>query len=212
MSFRRLIKEYAEVPISRHLILELLRDYKRPNDKISELLKSKNLIAIRRGLYITGPQLDLPTPSSFLIANHLRGPSYVSLESALSYWGMIPERTYEISSASVKTSKTYKPEPGRFSYQQLKVPYYTYGIRKVSYSAKQSFLIASPEKALCDMIVLSAGVNLRSIKQTRAFLLEDLRIDSNELITLDTKLIHLWLKNAPKKSSLKMLLKTLDSL
>ena len=103
-----MIKEYAEAPISRHLILELLSDYQSPNDKISELLKSKELISIRRGLYITGPEMDLPTPEPFLIANHLRGPSYVSLESALSYWNMIPERAYEISSVSIKTSKIYK--------------------------------------------------------------------------------------------------------
>ena len=48
MHFRKMIKEYAETPISRHLILELLRDYQSPNDKISELIKSKDLISLRR--------------------------------------------------------------------------------------------------------------------------------------------------------------------
>ena len=100
MDFRTRIKEYAEAPISRHLILELLSDYHSPNDKISELLKSKELVSIRRGLYIIGLKMDLPSPEPFLTANHLRGPSYVSLESALSYWNMIPERVYEISSVS----------------------------------------------------------------------------------------------------------------
>ena len=207
-----MIKEYAEVPISRHLILELLRDYKRPNDKISELLKSKSLVSIRRGLYITGPKIDLSSPSPFLIANHLRGPSYVSLESALSFWGMIPERTFEISSVCIKTSKIYKPEVGRFSYQQLKTPYYSYGIKKVAYSPKQNILMATPEKALCDKIVLGSGINLRSIKQTRNFLMQDLRIDSDVLASLDTELIKLWIVNAPKKSSLAILIKTLEAL
>ena len=72
MNFRAKIKEYTEVPISRHLILELLSEYQSPNDKISELLKSKELISIRRGLYITGAKMDLPSPELFLIANHLR--------------------------------------------------------------------------------------------------------------------------------------------
>ena len=45
MDFRKMIKEYAEAPISRHLILELLSDYQSPHDKISELLKSKALIS-----------------------------------------------------------------------------------------------------------------------------------------------------------------------
>mgnify|MGYP003678728397 FL=1 len=207
-----MIKEYAETPISRHLILELLSDYQRPNDKISELLKSKALISIRRGLYITGPKIDLPSPEPFLIANHLRGPSYVSLESALSYWNMIPERAYEISSVTIKTSKLYKTSVGRFSYQQLKIPYYSFGIKNIEYSPKQTMLVASPEKALCDKVVLTPKIYLRSIKQTQEFLLEDLRMDTEVLSTLDTKAMKSWIKNAPKKSSLKMLIKTLIEL
>jgi len=212
MNFRTVIKEYAEAPITRHIILELLSDYQSPNDKISELLKSKELISIRRGLYITGPKMDLTTPEPFLIANHLRGPSYVSLESALSYWNMIPERAYEISSVTRKTSKLYKTPVGRFSYQQLKIPYYSYGIKNIKYSPKQTMLVASPEKALCDKVVLTPKIYLRSIKQTREFLLEDLRMNSEVLGTLDTKVMELWIKNAPKKSSLKMLIKTLIEL
>ena len=212
MNFRKKIKEYAEAPLSRQILLDALADYKRPNDKISELLKSEDLISIRRGLYITGPKMDLPTPEPFLIANHLRGPSYVSLESALSYWNMIPERVYEISSVTIKTSKVYKNSVGRFSYQQLKTPYYSYGIKNIDYSPKQSVLIASPEKALCDKIVLTPKINLRSVKQTRDFLIEDLRIDVEELSSLDTRYIEMWISDAPKKSSLQMLIKTLRKL
>lgn len=212
MDFRKIIKEYAETPISRHLILELLKDYQSPNDKISELIKSEELISIRRGLYITGPKMDLPTPEPFLIANHLRGPSYVSLESALSYWNMIPERAHEISSVTIKTSKLYKTPVGRFSYQQLKIPYYSFGIKNIEYSPKQTMLVASPEKALCDKVVLTPKIYLRSIKQTQEFLLEDLRMDTEVLNTLDTKMMELWIKNAPKESSLKMLVKTLIQL
>ena len=212
MDFRKMIKEYAETPISRHLILELLKDYQSPNDKISELIKSEELISIRRGLYITGPKMDLPTPEPFLIANHLRGPSYVSLESALSYWNMIPERAYEISSVTIRTSKLYKTPVGRFSYQQLKIPYYSFGIKNIEYSTKQTMLVASPEKALCDKVVLTPKIYLRSIKQTQEFLLEDLRMDTEVLNTLDTKMMELWIKNAPKESSLKMLVKTLIQL
>ncbi len=212
MYFRTMIKEYAETPLSRHLILELLRDYQSPNDKISELLKSKELISLRRGLYVIGPNIDLPQPEPFLIANHLRGPSYVSLESALSYWNMIPERVYEISSVTTKTSKQYKTQVGRFSYQQLKIPYYSYGIKNIEYSPKQRILIASREKALCDKIVLTPKINLRSIKQAKEFLIEDLRMDTETLRTLETKNIEYWIKDAPKKNSLKMLIKTLVEL
>lgn len=212
MDFRKMIKEYAEAPISRHLILDLLSEYQSPNDKISELIKSKALISVRRGLYIVGPKTDLPTPEPFLIANHLRGPSYVSLESALSYWNMIPERAYEISSVTIKTSKLYKTPVGRFSYRQLKTPYYSYGIKNIRHSSKQSILVASPEKALCDKIVLTPKIHLRSITQTQDFLMEDLRMDSEVLSTLDTKVMESWIENAPKKSSVEMLIKTLKEL
>ena len=73
-------------------------------------------------------------------------------------------------------------------------------------------LVASPEKALCDKVVLTPKIYLRSIKQTREFLLEDLRMDTEVLKTLDTKAMKSRIKNAPKKSSLKMLIKTLIEL
>lgn len=212
MSFGMIIKEFAEAPFSRHLMLELLQGYKRPNDKIHELIKSGELLSIKRGLYIPGPNTDLSTPDPFLIANHLRGPSYVSLESALSYWGGIPEHVYEISSVTTKPSKKYNTPVGRFVYQQLPSTYYSFGVRSVEISPKQTFLIASPEKAICDKIILTPSINLRSVKETLAFLLEDLRIDDEFLENLDSNTISSWIVNAPKKSSLKILVKTLDKL
>jgi hypothetical protein len=212
MDFKMLIKEYVNVPLSRHFILELLRDYKRPNDKISELIKSGELISVRRGLFVMGPKIDLLQPEPFLIANHLRGPSYISMETALSYWGFIPERTYEVSSVTVKLSKKYTTSVGRFDYQHLPLPYYSFGIQRVELTPTQTALIASPEKALCDKIVLTQGVNLRSIKQTRSFLLEDLRIDDEMLSTLNIEMINSWLEDAPKKNSLKMFVNTLTEI
>ena len=209
MDFRMMIKDYANAPITRHLILDLLKDYSRPNDKISELIKAGELISVKKGLYITGPEIDLPRPESFLIANHLRGPSYVSVESALSYWGLIPERAYEISSVTVKTSKKYTTPAGRYTYMQLPLPYYTFGIQSVELAPQQFALIASPEKAICDKIILTSKVNLRSIVQTKAFLLENLRMDADELHKLDQEMIDSWLEDAPKRNSLKMLINTL---
>lgn len=119
MTFRRKVKEYAEAPITHQIVAEMLPEYNRPNDKISELLKNGELLAVRRGLYVPGPETDLSIPNSFLIANHLRGPSYISLESALSYWNIIPERVYQISSVTLKTTKNYTTPIGRFSYQYL---------------------------------------------------------------------------------------------
>lgn len=212
MNFRKATKQYVHAPLSRPVMLDILKQYRSPNDKISELIKSGELLPVRRGLYVPGPEADLSIPEPFLVANHLRGPSYVSLESALSYWGLIPERVFEISSATVKSSKNFVNPLGRFTYHRLPTPYYSFGIKSVEIADQQIAMIASPEKALCDKIVLTAGVFLRSGKQARAFLLEDLRMDEDALKNLDTKRISSWIDDAPKKDSLKILVKTIQSL
>lgn len=193
-------------------MLEMLRDYKRPNDKINEWIKSGELVALKKGLYIPGPKADLPAPSPLLIANHLRGPSYISLETALSHWGFIPERVYEISSVTTKTSKKYKTPIGRFSYQHLPLPYYSFGIENIEITNKQTVLMASREKAVCDKLVLTSGIRLRSIKQTKDLLIDDLRMDESLLRQLKISVIESWLESAPKKDSLKMFIKTLQEL
>ena len=78
---RRKIKEYVAAPLSHNVVMEALSSYNRPNDKISEMIKSGELVSLRRGLYVPGPELDLPLPDSFVVANHLRGPSYISSHS-----------------------------------------------------------------------------------------------------------------------------------
>lgn len=212
MNFRRRLRNYTEAPITHSVVMEMLSEYNRPNDKISELLRSGQLTALRRGLYVAGPESDLPIPDALLLANHLRGPSYVSLESALSYWGMIPERVFEVSSVTIKTAKNYDTPLGRFSYRHLATPYYSFGVQRVELAPQQMAMIASPEKAICDKIVLTSGVLLRSINQTRDFLTEDLRIDIEQLQSLSISTIESWLEDAPKRSSLQMLVNTLNAL
>lgn len=210
MNFRRRIREYTNAPITHQILSESLSDYRSVNDKISELVSEGMLIALRRGLYVPGEESDLPMPDSFVIANALRGPSYISLESALSYWSLIPERVYEISSVSTQSSRVYDTPIGRFSYRYLATPYYSFGIRRIEITPEQAALIASPEKALCDKIVLTPGINLRSMRQTEAFLFDDLRLDEELLFDFDLAMIESWLEDAPKSTSLAMLIKTLE--
>lgn len=212
MRFYDAIQLFAEQPINKQLLLDVLKDYKRPYDKIDELVKKQLLIQIKRGLYIPGPKLNIAVPEPFLIANHLYGPSYVSLDSALSHWGLIPERVYEISSVTTNISKNYNTAVGRFSYLNMKPPYYSFGIKKVILTSRQTVLMASQEKALCDRIIATSGILLRSVKQTRDLLIEDLRIDRQALRNTDTAMISSWISKAPKQTSLQTLVKTLQSL
>lgn len=190
----------------------MLKNYKRPNDKISEFIKKGNPILLKRGLYIPGRNTYLTVPEPFLTANYLWGPSYVSLESALSYWGVIPERFFEIRSVTMKLSKKIKTPVGRFIYRFMPLPYYSFGIKSVELIPGQVALVASPEKALFDKIISTAGLNLRSISQAYDFLIEDLRIDTEGLQKLNIKELSSWIPDAPKNESLRTLVKTLKKL
>lgn len=212
MSFQRNIRPYSNVPFTHQLVSDVLADYNRPNDKISDLVQSGFLISLRRGLYVPGPELDLPIPHLFVIANHLRGPSYISLETALSHWRMIPERVYEINSITLKTSQVYETPIGRFTYRHLSSPYYSFGLERVEVGTDQFILMASAEKAVCDKIITTAGITLRSQSQTLEFLMEDMRIEAETLSTFDIEVIDSWIEDAPKASSLQMLVNTLQRL
>ena len=212
MSFQENIQSYSEQPLNKQLLLDLLKEYKRPHDKIDELVKQEMLVQLKRGLYIPGTKLGIAPPEPLLIANHLYGPSYISLDTALSHWGLIPERVYEISSVTTNNSKMYKTAVGRFSYKNMPLPYYSYGIKQVQLTKKQMVLMASTEKALCDKIIATPGVLLRSVKQTLELLIEDFRIDESYLRKLEITTISSWLKDAPKENSLITLIKALKSL
>jgi hypothetical protein len=209
---RRQFSTYQEAPLTHSLVSDILAEYSRPNDKISEMVRRGELISLRRGMYIPGPELDLPQPHRFVSANNLRGPSYISLETALSYWEMIPERVYEISSVTTRTTRNFDTPIGRFTFQRLPLPYYAHGVQHTQLSPQQYALIASPEKAICDKIILTSGIILRSIPQTMDFLVEDLRMEEEQLQLLRPSLIQSWLDSAPKRSSLQILIHTLERL
>ncbi|MCX2476939.1 hypothetical protein OQZ33_21575 [Pedobacter sp. MC2016-05] len=212
MNFRNSVKAFTNAPLNRLVILDMLKDYKRPNDKISELIKHGDLIQLKKGLYVPGVSLDVAGPELFVIANHLWGPSYVSLESAMSYWGLIPERVYQVSSITLKLSKKYKTPKGTFSYRAMPFPYYSFGTLSIELSPGQVAVIATPEKALCDKIITTSGLILRSRAQTLSFLLDDLRMDRALLEKFDLKALSLWIKDAPKNESLRILVKTLEKI
>lgn len=212
MNFIEAIRNYSGQPLTRQILMDLLRDYRRPYDKINELTRQGLLIAVKRGIFIPGPQSSVPVPENLLLANHLWGPSYVSSDSALSYWGLIPERVYEILSMTTNLAKTYKTPVGRFRYIRLPLPYYSLGIQRVELASKQMTLIAGKEKSLCDKIITTPGLKLRSVRQTREYLMEDLRISRDNLRELNTDAIDGYINDAPKQESISILVKTLNNL
>ena len=212
MNNRMDLSKYSDQPISTQVLLGLLRRYKRPYDKIMEMVNQGILVQLRRGLYIMSPLVSSITPEPFLIANHLYGPSYISLESALFHRGLIPERVFEISSVTPKISKKFMVQNTVYSFTHLPIAYYPLGIQSLSLTETQTGLIAGPEKALCDKVITTAGINLRSKQQTMAFLVEDLRIEEYQLSELNTIDMLSWLPVCPKRKSIQLLIETVSTL
>lgn len=207
------IRSYAGQPITHQLLMALLGDYKRPNDKVHTLLKDGVLSSLKRGVYVAGPQLaNEVRPEPFLVANHLLGPSYVSLDTALSFHGLIPERVYELTSVTTKHPRSFSTPMGLFSYVRLGLPYYAFGIQQVQLADEQFAMVASPEKSLFDKIVTTSGIVLRSVKAAESYLLEDLRMDEDRIKELDLVQMSSWLDDAPKKDSLAQVIKMIESL
>lgn len=207
------LKRYASQPLTHQLLLSLLKEYQRPNDKIHAMLREGVLQSIKKGLYIAGPGLNTGIrPEPFLLANHILGPSYVSLETALAYYGFIPERVYEIASITTKAARKFKTPVGTFTYMRLHLPYYSFGIDWVKLSDEQYAMVASPEKAICDKIITTSGLLFRSKKSVKEFLLENMRMDEEKLKELNTGEMLTWLSGTIKEESLSMLVNVIDEL
>ena len=124
-------EQYGMIPVDYGTILTNLSDYKSPKDKVSKLEKSGDLIRLKKGLYLISPTLSKQALSIELIANHLYGPSYISYESALSFYGLIPERVYSVKSATSKRSKKYLTPIGNYEYITVPEHYFSIGLNAI---------------------------------------------------------------------------------
>lgn len=212
MDFVETLKKYAHQPLPHQLLISLFRDYQKPNDKINKLVKDGWIQSIKKGLYMAGPRLNSGKPEPFLLANHILGPSYISLETALSYYGIIPERVYETASMTTKAPRNFKTSLGMFTYTRLPLPYYSYGIGQVKLADNQYALIAKPEKALCDKIVTTTGVLFRSKKTAKEFLIENMRMDESLLKKFNTHEMTSWTTGSPKEASLQIVITVIEEL
>jgi predicted transcriptional regulator of viral defense system len=107
--------------------------------------KKEFVLQIKRGLYVFPDAL----PPDIYIANKLYSPSYISLEFALSYHGVIPETVYEITSVTTKATRRFETLGKIFSYRKIKKAAYTgYGVER---QGEISFYIADTEKAFVDL-------------------------------------------------------------
>ena len=172
-----ILDNYGVIPLRTANLYASLADYNSPKDKISYMEKKGEILRIKKGLYVCSAKIHGQLLSRELIANHLYGPSYVSLESALSFYGIIPERTETMRSVTFKRSKKFETPLGLFEYQSLPQQVYATGFRQEFSSKDYAYLIATPEKALCDLLLTTANLKFSSKKSMLNFLEQDLRVD-----------------------------------
>lgn len=162
-------------------------------------LKTGFFVKLRSGLYMLA---DYPA-NRYLIANRLYQPSYISFDAALSFYGIIPETVYAITSATTKTTREFKVGDLRFVYHKIKKPAYR-GYKSVKY-LDNTILIAEPEKALADYLYFVAlgkrGLHYERIdlkKINKAGLLEQAKLFKSPKIIKLIKEIYVEL-GKPKR-------------
>ena len=187
--------EMVEADVPSEQLLELvdltdaLKGLSSPRDKITDMLRQGIIIRIKKGLYVFGDKYRRHPYSRELLANLVYGPSYVSLDYALAYHGISPERAEALTSVTSSRSRKFSTPVGLFIYRQIPARAYEAGMIRMEGDHDQAFLIAAPEKALADKIVSVRGGPIASVAEMRRFLEEDLRIDAGALGSLSAERI-----------------------
>ncbi len=185
------------------MLLEELKRYSAPGNKIMRMVQAGKLIPLTRGIYETN---SMAPPEG--LAASIYGPSYLSFEFALAYYELIPERVTTITSATFEKNrrKEFKNAFGVFTYRDVPSQVFPLELR-VHKQGDYYFRIASAEKALCDQLYKSVPVS--SVKQLCQLIFNDLRIDEAIFNNLDHAVLQAL---APKyqRTNLRLLSKLLD--
>ena len=150
------------------MLLQELADYANPAAKIRRMAQSGQLVPIIKGLYET----DGTIPGHYL-SGVIYGPSYLSFEFALSWHDLIPEAVYAFTSATCGKGrrKQYDTAFGTFVYRDVPIAAFPYGTTLHEENG-YSFMLASPEKAICDLLYTRSPCGSR--KELRQLLWDDL--------------------------------------
>lgn len=188
---KNILKKIETPYIDTQTLLSFLTDYQKPRECILRMVKNGELIRLKNGFYLIADKIEEESNTAVpyeQVANLLYGPSYISLEWALSFYGMIPERVHTITSMTLGRNKEFNTPIGNFTYSKLSTSRYPIGItQKKSSDFIGGFLIASPEKALADLVFTTCkGLNKEELKQE---LLESKRIDRECFHQLDKVLL-----------------------
>ncbi|MCF8057520.1 MAG: hypothetical protein K9K37_12900 [Desulfocapsa sp.] len=168
----------------------VLAEYAAPRDKITSLIKQGVIIRVKRGSMFSGKGWRRHPYSLETLANLIYGPSYISLEYTLQFYGLIPEQVRTVTSVTTGRSRRFSTPVGEFSYWKIPMAAFASGMDLLQNTAGGTYLIAVPEKALTDKIQSERGLPLRSRENVERYLVENLRMDINDLSQLNSKRIE----------------------
>ncbi len=178
MKFDRLLEIVGEEPVfEAGLLLAGDVDPADVRRQLSRWEGAGKLFQLRRGLYALAPPYRRVLPHPFLVANHLVRGSYVSLQAALAHYGLIPESVPVTTSVTAGRPGQWDTPLGSYLYRHLRPDLLT-GFRRTPLAGGQEALVASPEKALLDLLYLEPDAD------TEPYLAE-LRLQHLEGLDLD---------------------------
>lgn len=159
-------------------MMSQMSHHSHPRRKLKEMQNKAQLIRLKKGFYVLSKDLIEKEYSPEIVANLLYGPSYLSLEYALSYYALIPERVMTYTSVTTAKNKSYSTAIGHFSYQHLAMSIYPLCISLKRTLDSRTYLMATPEKALMDLFTLKFSHSaLPERNDVRTALEDDLRIN-----------------------------------
>lgn len=187
-------------------LMHELQGYASPKARLTRMIKSGEVIQVRRGIFLDAKEKTGYSLKS--LAAVIYGPSYISFEYALAHYGLIPERVQAVTSAVYNKNKNRRffTPVGDFYYYYLPATVFPYGVVLGSEN-DQSYLIATPEKAFCDTLYKSRGID--SVKALTSLLFEDWRVEPEAVLSLDRESL-IFLAPLYKKKIFRLLLKWLE--
>lgn len=152
----------------------------RPHESVqlNRWIRQKRLVRLRRGFYALADYKIRPELSPLWLANRLCWPSYISLEHAMSHFGLIPEAANAITCATTLKTQKFNNDFGTFTYRKV-MPAYFFGFKNLKTQSGLSYWMAQPEKALLDFIYLSIP---KGAKMTKELFLDGYRLQNLEQI------------------------------
>jgi len=157
MKWEELLRITREMPVfSSPFLLAGRESVNGVRRQLDRWVKSGRVVQLRRGVYAVSPPYRTESPHPFLVANHLRKPSYVSLQSALSHYGVIPESVPVTTSITMSRPEELQTPLGRFLFRHVKKSVF-FGYSQTEISQGLPVFLALPEKALLDLLYLTPG-------------------------------------------------------